>query len=63
MKSLFLLSVGVVLGFVVAHQANRTPLGARVFGDLDGRARSFRAAVVDGYKTREAELRSDPDAA
>ena len=63
MKSLFLLSVGVVLGFALAHQANRTPIGARVLGGLDGRAKSFRAAVVDGYKAREAELRSGSHAA
>ncbi|WP_423924157.1 hypothetical protein ACPEEZ_07650 [Frigoribacterium sp. 2-23] len=59
MKNLFLVTVGVVIGFAVAHQFNKTPEGRRFFGDLDGRAKTFRAAVVDGYKTREAELRGD----
>jgi len=60
-KSLFLLAVGVVGGFAVAHQVNKTPRGRQFFGDLDGNVQSFRAAVVDGYKAREAELRSDRD--
>ena len=59
MKSLFLLAVGVVGGFAVAHQLNKTPSGRRFFGGLDGSLTSFRAAVVDGYRAREAELRSD----
>ncbi|NRD25954.1 hypothetical protein [Frigoribacterium sp. VKM Ac-2836] len=59
MKSLFLLTVGVVGGFAVAHQFNKTPRGQRFFGELDGSVKSFRAAVVDGYKAREAELRTD----
>ncbi|ROS62330.1 hypothetical protein EDF38_1440 [Frigoribacterium sp. PhB160] len=61
MKSLILLSVGVVLGFAAAHQFNKTTAGRRLFGELDGGVRSFRAAVVDGYKTREAELRGATD--
>jgi hypothetical protein len=60
-KSLLLLAVGVVGGFAVAHQFNKTPRGQRFFGELDGNVKSFRAAVVDGYKAREAELRTDRD--
>nr|WP_217271039.1 hypothetical protein [Frigoribacterium sp. VKM Ac-2836] len=56
---MFLLTVGVVGGFAVAHQFNKTPRGQRFFGELDGSVKSFRAAVVDGYKAREAELRTD----
>ncbi|GAA0960878.1 hypothetical protein [Frigoribacterium faeni] len=59
MKSLILLTVGVVAGFALAHQYNKTPSGRRFFGGLDGSLTSFRAAVVDGYRAREAELRSD----
>lgn len=61
MKSLILLAVGVLGGFALAHQFNKTPQGQQFFGDLDGSVKSFRAAVVDGYKTREAELRGDRD--
>ena len=61
MKSLFLLVVGVVGGFVVAHVVDSTPRGRSFFGELDGALTSFRAAVVDGYKAREAELRTDRD--
>lgn len=61
MKSLFLLAVGVVGGFAVAHQVNKTPRGQQFFGDLDGSVKSFRSAVVDGYRAREAELRTHRD--
>ena len=36
MKSLFLLAVGVVGGFAVAHQFNKTPRGRQFFGGLHG---------------------------
>jgi hypothetical protein len=58
MKGLLLLIVGVVAGFVAAHQLNKTPQGKQFFDDVESRARDFGDAVVDGYKTREAELRS-----
>jgi hypothetical protein len=58
MKGLFLLIVGVGVGFIVAHQINKTPEGKKFFEDVDSRAREFSSAVVDGYKTREAELRA-----
>jgi hypothetical protein len=58
MKGLFLLIVGVGVGFIVAHQVNKTPEGKKFFEDVDSRAREFSSAVVDGYKTREAELRA-----
>ncbi|MES2094711.1 MAG: hypothetical protein V4531_13000 [Actinomycetota bacterium] len=58
MKSFLWLIVGVGLGFVAAHQINKTPEGKRFFEDVDSRAHEFSAAVVDGYKEREAELRS-----
>ena len=58
MKGLFLLIVGVGVGFIAAHQINKTPEGKRFFEDVDSRAREFSGAVVDGYKAREAELRA-----
>jgi hypothetical protein len=57
-KNLLLLAVGVAAGFVAAHVVSRTPEGKRFFDDLDARAREFGAAVVDGYRAREAELRA-----
>jgi len=58
-KSLFLLTIGVVAGFTLAHLYNKTPRGSRLFGELDGSLTNFRAALVDGYRARDAELRSD----
>jgi hypothetical protein len=58
MKGILLLAVGVVAGFVVAHQVAKTPEGKRFFEDVDSKAREFGSAVVDGYKAREAELRA-----
>lgn len=58
MKNILWLIVGVGLGFVAAHQINKTPEGKRFFEDVDSRAHEFSSAVVDGYKEREAELRA-----
>lgn len=58
MKGILLLAVGVAAGFVVAHQVAKTPEGKKFFDDVDSKAREFGSAVVDGYKTREAELRA-----
>jgi hypothetical protein len=58
MKNALLLVIGVGVGFLAAHQLSRTPRGQRFFADVNGKAREFREAVVDGYKEREAELRA-----
>lgn len=58
MKKLLWLVAGVGLGFVAAHQLNKTPEGRRFFEDVDAKAREFGSAVVDGYKAREEELRA-----
>lgn len=58
MKKLLWLVAGVGIGFVAAHQLNKSPEGRRFFEDVDSKAREFGGAVVDGYKAREAELRS-----
>ncbi len=58
MRKLLWLVVGVGVGFVAAHQLNKTPEGRKFFEDVDAKAREFGSAVVDGYKSREAELRA-----
>jgi hypothetical protein len=58
MKNILLLIVGVGIGFVAAHQINKTPQGKAFFRDVDNKTKEFSSAVVEGYKAREAELRS-----
>jgi hypothetical protein len=58
-KQLFFVAVGVVIGFLVAHRVSRTPVGATFFAEVDTRTKAFTAAVADGYRSREAELRTD----
>ena len=58
MKGALLLVAGVAIGFIAAHQLSKTPQGKQFFADVDAKAREFSSAVVDGYKTREAELRA-----
>ncbi|MBA8990493.1 hypothetical protein FHW23_001739 [Curtobacterium pusillum] len=59
MKQLFFVAVGVVIGFAVAHEVANTPGGARFFADVNARTKAFAGAVADGYRSREAELRTD----
>ncbi|MCU1523610.1 MAG: hypothetical protein JWO18_504 [Microbacteriaceae bacterium] len=58
MKNLLWLIVGIGVGFIAAHQINKTPEGKKFFEDVDNRAKEFSNAVVDGYRAREAELRA-----
>jgi hypothetical protein len=58
MKNLLMLIIGVGIGFVAAHQINKTPEGRRFFEEVDSRVGEFTGAVVDGYRSREAELRA-----
>jgi hypothetical protein len=58
MKNVLLLILGVGAGFAIAHQVSKTPAGKQFFEDVDNRAKEFSAALIDGYKTREAELRN-----
>ncbi len=57
MKGALLLIAGVAIGFVVAHEVAKTPQGKQFFDEVDGKAREFGDAVVQGYKAREAELK------
>lgn len=58
MKNFLIFSVGVAIGFIGAHQVNKTPNGRRFFEEVDGRLTEFTDAVADGYRAREAELRA-----
>ncbi|ROP66326.1 hypothetical protein EDF24_3327 [Curtobacterium sp. PhB130] len=59
MKQLFFVAVGVVIGFLVAHRVSRTSAGATFLAEVDARTKAFTSAVADGYRSREAELRTD----
>jgi hypothetical protein len=61
-KALFFVVVGVVIGFLLAHKVSRTEAGAKFFSEVDSRTKAFTGAVADGYRSREAELRSDTEA-
>ncbi|MFC4244576.1 hypothetical protein ACFOYW_14475 [Gryllotalpicola reticulitermitis] len=56
MKTFFAFVVGIAVGFVAAHQFNRSEQGQRLFSGFEAKARDFGAAVADGYHSREAEL-------
>ena len=58
MKSFLWLLIGVAIGFAVAHKVNETPKGREFFSTMDRKARDFGEAVTDGYRQREAEIRS-----
>mgnify|MGYP002040820294 CR=1 FL=1 len=61
MKRIIWLSLGVVAGFAVAHQVSKTEKGKAFFSEVDGRIDTFRSAVSDGFKEREAEIREALD--
>lgn len=63
MKTVLWFVLGVGAGFVLAHQINKTTEGRAFFEDLDSKARDFTSALSDGYRQREAELRSAIDGA
>ena len=58
MKNIVWLIIGVGVGFFAAHQVSKTPQGKQFFDDVNAKAHDFSAAVIDGYKAREAELRA-----
>lgn len=57
MKNIFWLIVGVALGFVLAHKVSQTEQGQAFFSDINAKSRDFKEAIVEGYRTREEELR------
>jgi hypothetical protein len=58
MKKIFWLIVGIVLGFVAAHVISKNPAGRKFFDNIDEKASQFGAAVANGYRDRDAELRA-----
>jgi hypothetical protein len=58
MSKILLLILGIGAGFVIAHQVSKTERGKQFFDDVDSRTKEFSAALIDGYRAREAELRS-----
>lgn len=58
MNKVLWLVFGVAIGFVVAHQVNQTKEGRRFFEELNHKTKEFSDSVVDGYREREAELRT-----
>ncbi|MCA5923033.1 MULTISPECIES: hypothetical protein [Curtobacterium] len=59
MKQLFFVAIGIVIGLAAARQVARTAPGARLLAEVDARTKAFTGAVADGYRSREAELRTD----
>ena len=59
MKQLSLVVLGILIGIVAAHQVGRTALGARLLAAVDTGTKAFTGAVAEGYRSREAELRTD----
>lgn len=58
MNRLVWLVVGIAIGFVAARQFAMTSRGKAFFDDLDRRAKEFSGSLVEGYREREAELKS-----
>jgi hypothetical protein len=58
-KQLFLVVLGILIGIVASHQVARTAAGARLLAAVDQGTKAFTGAVADGYRSREAELRTD----
>lgn len=64
MKPFLWFLLGAVVGFAVARRSrSRSGSDSGVFARLDDTVRGFGAAVADGYRTREAELRAAIDGA
>ena len=61
MKSAFWLVFGTGLGFVLAHLVNSTSSGRSAFEAMDARTRGFTDALLDGYRSRDAELRGESE--
>jgi len=62
-KSALWLIVGVGIGFLAAHQVNRTPQGQAFFAGIGERMQEFTDAVKDGYTDRSTELNRAVDEA
>jgi uncharacterized membrane-anchored protein YhcB (DUF1043 family) len=58
MNRLVWLVAGIAVGFLAARQLGMTARGRAFFDDLDRRAKEFSDSLVEGYREREAELKS-----
>jgi hypothetical protein len=58
MKNTAWLVVGIAIGFLAAHRAEKSPQARQFLDDVDAKARDFGDAIIDGYRQREAELRA-----
>ena len=58
MTRLVWLVAGIAIGFVAAHQLGMTSRGRALFDELDRKAKEFSGSLVEGYREREAELKS-----
>jgi demethoxyubiquinone hydroxylase (CLK1/Coq7/Cat5 family) len=58
MKNVLWLIVGFAAGFVAAQRVGKTEAGKAFFDDVEEKIQGFSDTFVDGYRSREAELRS-----
>lgn len=58
MKNVLWLFVGIGIGFIVAHEANKSAQGKKFFDGINAKTRLIGDSVVNGYHEREAEIRS-----
>lgn len=64
MKAFVWFLIGAAAGYAVARRSHaRSDRDGPLCARLKGTARDFRAAVSDGYRRREAELRAAIDGA
>ncbi|MEO7006956.1 MAG: hypothetical protein ABI275_08220 [Terrimesophilobacter sp.] len=56
MKNVVLLLFGVGIGFVAAHQFNKTAQGSEFFETVGEKAREFNSGFIEGYRDRDDEL-------
>ena len=57
MKNLVWFALGVASGFVLAHEIAKTEKGQQVYDEINRYAEEFTAAISDGFKQKQQELR------
>lgn len=60
MKRGFWLITGIAIGVVAARKLAENPGAQAVVDDAARRAKEFGAAVADGFREREAEVKATP---
>ena len=60
MKRGFWLLTGIAIGLVAARRISENPGAQAVVDDAARRAKEFGAAVAEGFKEREAEVKAAP---